>query len=148
MTNPCELGMKCPYRGFDDDGDGVCFYPYIVGRDTVAPDEVYPLDYEANCPLVDCDTVFCNLIDAYGDAEPKILDGIATYRMKCDRVYQEIVAKRKERDDCRALYIKAYKIDPRATDELTEIFHSTDMPQSEYISHLKIIIEGDIDGKR
>lgn len=45
-------------------------------------------------------------------------------------------------DEFSELYKKALFKDIKATDELNEIFHTTDMTQEEYISHLKIIARG------
>ena len=142
MTNPCELGMKCPFHGFDEDGDGACFYPYMVGRDTVGEDEYFSLDYEADCQLIDYDSVFYYLINAYGDANQKVLEGVKEFKIKWDKICQEIYAKIQERKDARAIYDKAYQNDPKAVIELREVYHNTDMPDEEYMAHLKIIAEG------
>lgn len=38
---------------------------------------------------------------------------------------------------------KAYEKDYQRTDELIELYHSTDMPDWEFVGHLKLIAEVD-----
>jgi len=50
MTNPCEIGLSCPFKRYTEEGDAVCAYPYGV---IIPEDETFGLYDEVDCPIVD-----------------------------------------------------------------------------------------------
>lgn len=48
----CELGFRCPYHRYDDDGDSVCIYPYIRITEK-EEDEQFGFPDEMDCPLLE-----------------------------------------------------------------------------------------------
>lgn len=70
MTNPCEIGLTCPYKRCNEEGDYLCVYPCgtIVPEDGVfsAIEEVL------ECPLVDRDSPLEDFLFAYADCNGNI----------------------------------------------------------------------------
>ena len=61
MTNPCEIGLKCPFMKCSEEGDLVCVYPYAV----VPEDESFGMIEEVDCGICDLDSELSDLIYAY-----------------------------------------------------------------------------------
>lgn len=57
VTNPCEIGLDCPYMKYDEDDDLICVHP--------CDDETIGLIEEVDCPLVDYPSVLYDLITMY-----------------------------------------------------------------------------------
>ena len=67
---PCIYGLKCPYLGWSDEGDAMCCYPFIVGRDTIEG-ENFALVESADCQICQVDSELYDIIGAYEDPEVK-----------------------------------------------------------------------------
>lgn len=51
MTNPCEIGLKCPFKRLDrEESDEICVYPYGV---IVPEHETFGIIESVDCPLVE-----------------------------------------------------------------------------------------------
>lgn len=61
MTNPCEIGLKCPYC-FYDEYDGYCTYPDIVFE---ADGETYENVRDTDCPIVEPQSPLCAFLMEY-----------------------------------------------------------------------------------
>lgn len=62
MTNPCEIGFKCPHCVVSREGDPVCIHPYTIDN---CPDKLFDLSDEIDCPLVDYPSPMYDLLDIY-----------------------------------------------------------------------------------
>lgn len=47
----CELGFRCPYHRYSDDGESICIYPYIRITENEER-ETFGFPEEMDCPLV------------------------------------------------------------------------------------------------
>lgn len=86
MRNPCQLGLRCPCLGHDEEGD-VCLHPRTPETYDGAPcayiEDVY-------CPLVEPDTEMCDLLtiqDEYPAGEWREL--MRRLSVHLDRPYAE-----------------------------------------------------------
>lgn len=51
----CQLGFRCPYHRYSEDGDEICIYPYIRITER-EEDETFGFPEESDCPLMDYDS--------------------------------------------------------------------------------------------
>ena len=63
MTNPCEIGFRCPHCSVSDEGDDICIHPYTA-KDCPAG-ELFGMIEETICPLVVYPSPMYDLLDIY-----------------------------------------------------------------------------------
>ena len=73
MTNPCEIGLKCPFiikRPFGAEGDDkICTHPYNV----IPEDKPFLLIGEADCPMVQFDTPLEDFLCSYAEYNGRVV---------------------------------------------------------------------------
>ena len=70
MTNPCQIGLKCPYRRCSEEGDSICVYPYGV---IVPEDETFGIIEVVDCPLVEPDELLEDFLFRYAEFNGRIM---------------------------------------------------------------------------
>lgn len=70
MTNPCEVGLKCPYNRCNEEGDFLCVYPCGT---LVPEDETFGSIEEVDCPLVEFDTPLEDFLFNYAEFNGKVM---------------------------------------------------------------------------
>ncbi len=55
----CQLGFHCPYHRYNDEGDGLCIYPYITITEN-EENETFGFPEEMDCPLLSLDSELDN----------------------------------------------------------------------------------------
>ena len=60
MTNPCQIGLKCPYSGYDEDGDLLCTWPKILKE--CDEDEVFGFADTVDCQILDYPSLLSDFI--------------------------------------------------------------------------------------
>lgn len=100
MTNPCKLGLKCPYLGYDaEDGEMFCAYPVLI-KD-VKEDEYYPLSDECDCGICDYDTELNEVILAYtyyDYVKDAVKRAVVEMDAESERIRAEIEERRRARE--------------------------------------------------
>lgn len=100
MTNPCEYGLKCPYLGCSNDGDLMCCFPWIVGRDTIDEEEEFSLIESADCHVAPVDSTIYKIINSYD--EPlihTIVNGYWAREMeRCEKMTRKMRERERMRD--------------------------------------------------
>lgn len=81
MTNPCEIGLECPYKRCNEEGDYLCVYPC----GTIVPEDgVFSMIEEVlDCPLVEFDTPLEDFLFSYAEFNGRVacVEGDSTHAM-------------------------------------------------------------------
>lgn len=95
MTNPCEIGLRCPFMRYDEDGDSICVYPYGV---VVPENETFALIECVDCRICDLDSDLSDLIHAYqmDEATRKAVEEYKERSMEEGRILTAEMMKRRE----------------------------------------------------
>lgn len=51
MTNPCQIGLKCPYKAYSEDADLICTYPKT--QDQCEEDELFSFVDDVDCEIME-----------------------------------------------------------------------------------------------
>lgn len=97
---PCMYGLKCPHLGWSDEGDMMCCWPLIVGRDSI-DGELFTLVESVDCQICEVDSELYDILDAYSD--PKVKEAIAEYKVKEEERLIELWKKMDERSRIKRL---------------------------------------------
>lgn len=69
MTNPCQVGLRCPYMRINDEGDALCVYPCGV----IVPDDgVFGMIDSVDCLLVEPDEPLEDFLFTYAEFDGRI----------------------------------------------------------------------------
>lgn len=68
MRNPCQLGLACPHRGYDEDGFDCCLHPHTP--ETIRENDLAGYVEDVFCPLVEPDTELMELLSIPDEYPP------------------------------------------------------------------------------
>lgn len=77
MTNPCEIGLKCPFMKCSEEGDLICVYPYAV----VPEEETFGTIDVVDCSLVEFDSSLEDYLFVYTMENRRV----KTYCARCGK---------------------------------------------------------------
>lgn len=65
MTNPCQIGFRCPLRIYKVNGNSICFFHPAENKEYFPDAEEIPPTEEVDCPLVKFGTPLATYLAEY-----------------------------------------------------------------------------------
>ena len=60
MTNPCQIGLRCPYLAYTEDAELICTYPKLAKE--IDEDEVFGFVDEMECEILEYPSLLSDFI--------------------------------------------------------------------------------------